>query len=350
LRRANIKPILVIAGLLSLTALSQAQGNYIPLVSGDNFWTMEGSPSLTAAIAGTNEFDRGDTVTLYVDLINYGRFMGFKKDKTPDGAMDLALAGEEQKLEQAKTTAIGIKATLISDSDQIEVKSGDQVVEALRSGAKTASPLKFSIKIAKHAPAGIYDLRLDLRYDYQYNVEVDANSYNRETNSLVGFRASYWYQKKNETVTIPVIVKRRADFQITDVKSQLSVGEKKGQIEVTYQNIGEDPIQDGIARLSIFKPFTSTDDQAYIGRLNNDEARNVIFRVDVDSDATPKEYGINSEIKYTDVRGDTVISESMKIPVMVKAASQSMLLPVAAVLIVVAGAGGYVYRRKKKAY
>ena len=41
----------------------------------------------------------------------------------------------------------------------------------------------------------------------------------------------------------------------------------------------------------------------------------MVFRLDVDSDATPKDYGINSEIKYTDVNGDTVISESMKIPV-----------------------------------
>ncbi len=50
------------------------------------------------------------------------------------------------------------------------------------------------------------------------------------------------------------------------------------------------------------------------------------FRMDVDSDATPKEYGINSEIKYTDVNGDTVISESMKIPVNVSPASSSLLL------------------------
>ena len=49
----------------------------------------------------------------------------------------------------------------------------------------------------------------------------------------------------------------------------------------------------------------------------------MVFRLDVDSDATPKDYGINSEIKYTDVNGDTVISESMKIPVTVKAASSS---------------------------
>ncbi|NMB85695.1 MAG: LPXTG cell wall anchor domain-containing protein, partial [Methanothrix sp.] len=67
-----------------------------------------------------------------------------------------------------------------------------------------------------------------------------------------------------------------------------------------------------------------------------------------DSDATPKEYGINSEIKYTDVNGDTVISESMKIPVVVKAASASLILPALIALIILIAAGGYMYRRKQK--
>ncbi len=103
-----------------------------------------------------------------------------------------------------------------------------------------------------------------------------------------------------------------------------------------------------MARLSIFKPFSSTDDQAFIGTLGPGEERTVVFWIDVDSDATPKDYGINSEIKYTDINGDTVISESMKIPVLVKAASASLLLPAIVILIIIVAAGGYMYKRKQK--
>jgi len=74
----------------------------------------------------------------------------------------------------------------------------------------------------------------------------------------------------------------------------------------------------------------------------------VTFRIDVDSDATPKDYGINSEIKYTDVNGDTIISESMKIPVIVTAATQSLLLPAIVILVILGAAGGYMYKRKQK--
>ena len=119
-------------------------------------------------------------------------------------------------------------------------------------------------------------------------------------------------------------------------------------VEATYKNIGDDPISDAVARLSIFKPFSSTDDQAYIGALGPGEEKTVVFRIDVDSDATPKGYGINSEIKYTDINGDTVISESMKIPVSVKAATASLLLPAIVILIIIVAAGGYMYRRKPK--
>ncbi len=333
--------------LLILVAPAMAESNYIPpVLQGENYWTMHGSPNITAAISGTNEFDKGDTVTLYVDLINYGRFMSFEKDKTPSTPLEFALASQEQILEQAKTTAIGIIANLVSDSDQIDVKSGDQVVESLKSGEKTRNPIKFTIKIAKHAPAGVYPLKLHLNYDYQYNVMVDANKLDSATNNLIGFRAAYWYQKANQTVIIPIVVKKRADFIVTDVKGVLHAGAKKERIEVTYKNIGEEKVTDAIARLSIFTPFSSTDDQAYIGDLEPGEERTVVFRLDVDSDATPKEYGINSEIKYTDVRGDTVISESMKIPVSVEPASQSMMLPLIVILLVLGGAGAYIYRRR----
>jgi len=342
-----LKLRLALCMIIALMASAQGEDNYIPSVSGENFWTFHGYPDLTAAISGTNEFDRGETVTIYVDLINYGRLMGFEKDKTPSSAEDQALADKESDLEDAKTTALGIKATLVSSNDLIEVKSGDQVVESLKSGDKTNEPLKFTIQIASDAPAGEYPLSLHLQYDYQYNVEVDANKLDSETNKLVGFKTAFWYEKDNQTVTVPVVVKRKADFVITAVEGEMQAG-KKSDILVTYKNTGEDPIEDGIARLSIFKPFSSTDDQAFIGKLAPGEETTVRFRLDVDSDATPKPYSINSEIKYTDVNGETIISESMKIPVVVKAASVSLLLPAILILVIIVAAGGYMYRRKQK--
>jgi hypothetical protein len=334
-----------------LQASAQAQANYIPYeLGGDNYYNMYGGPELSASISGTDEFERGDTVTLNVDLTNYGRVLGFKEDRTPQNPKEFALKNAELQEEYKKITALGIVANLASNSTDIEVMSGDQVVEALRSGEKTQSPLKFTVKIAKHAPSGEYPLALNVSYDFQDNVRVDASSLSTEGGAptLVNYRASYIYQKANQTIPLSINVKKQADFEITGTSGELNAGEKKGAIDATYRNIGDEPVRDAVARLSIFKPFSSTDDQAYIGDLGPGEEANVTFRIDVDSDATPKEYGINSEIKYTDVNGDTVISESMKIPVSVGPAAGSLLLPAIVVLVLIVAAGGYLYKKRQK--
>ncbi len=347
----DIKSAITTAILLTLMATGQAQNTYIPYeLGGDNYYTMYGGPDLSASISGTNEFERGDTVALYLDLTNYGRILGFKEDQTPQNPKEFALAAAELQEEYKKPTALGISASLFSKSRQIDIKSGNQVVSSLKSGDKTQSPLKFTLKIGEHAPAGTYPLNLNISYDYQDNVRVYASQLvtSGSTPSLANFRESYIYQKANQTLRITVIVKRQADFEILNNSGELSAGIKKAPISATYKNIGEDPIKDAVARLSIFKPFSSTDDQAFIGTLQPGEEKTVVFRLDVDSDATPKEYGINSEIKYTDLNGDSVISESMKIPVVVKAAPASLLLPAGIVLIIIIVAGGYLYRKKQK--
>jgi hypothetical protein len=347
----RIKLALVGFGLLTLIAAASAQNTYIPYeLGGDNYYAMYGGPDLSASISGTDEFERGDTVSLYVDLTNYGRILGFKEDKTPKDPKEFALAAAELQEEYKKPTALGITASLFSASPQIEVKSGDQVIQSLKSGDKTQSPLKFTIKIGEHAPAGAYPLKLNLSYDYQDNARVQASKLvtSGSAPTLANYQVSYIYQKSNQIVPLAIIVKRKADFLITSSKGVLSAGAKKAEVQATYRNIGEDPVKDAIARLSIFKPFSSTDDQAFIGTLAPGEEKTVVFRLDVDSDATPKEYGINSEIKYTDINGDSVISESIKIPVEVKAASASLLMPAVAILLIVAIVGGYLYRQKQK--
>jgi len=347
----EIKHAMIMAFMLMLLATAHAQNSYIPYeLGGDNYYSMYGSPIISASVSGTDEFERGDTVTLYLDLTNYGRILGFKEDQTPQNPKEFALAATELQEEYKKPTALGITANLVSPTGQIEIKSGDQTVQSLKSGDKTQSPLKYTLKIGEHAPAGKYTLHLNMSYDYQDNVRVYASRLitSDTSSTLENFRESFVYSKANQTLPITIVVKRQADFELINSTGRLTVGGDSEQISATYKNIGEDPIRDAVARLSIFKPFSSTDDQAFIGTLKPGEETTVVFRLDVDSDATPKDYGINSEIKYTDVNGDTVISESMKIPVTVKAAGSSLLLPGAIALVIIVAAGGYMYRRRQK--
>jgi hypothetical protein len=143
------------------------------------------------------------------------------------------------------------------------------------------------------------------------------------------------------------MVEQMADFEIVSSNAEMSAGQKDGIIEVIYKNIGEETANNSIARMGLFKPFASRRDQAYLGTLNPGEEKNVTFKVAVDSGATPKPYSINSEIKYADSDGDTIISKSMKIPVNVGAARPSLMLPALILLTLLLIAGSYIYKKKK---
>ncbi|HNY33536.1 MAG TPA: hypothetical protein PKK68_02660 [Methanothrix soehngenii] len=348
-----MRVILVVVVTCMLAILAHcSQNTYIPYdLGGDNYYNMQGGPDISAMISGTDEFERGDTVTFYVSLANYGRISGFDEDQIPQNPKEFKLADAELKEEYKKPTALGISLSLVSDSPQIEVVSGDQVIESLKAGEKTRTPLSFKIKIGEHAPAKEYPLNLNISYDYQDNVRISASELETRIglSILEDYKISYIYQKVSRTVPMMISVKKQADFETinaTATAKEVFAGEKNSEISATYRNIGEYPTRDAVARLSILKPFSTTDDQAFIGDLQPGEETTVKFRVDVDSDATPKEYGIKSDIKYTDVNGQTVISESMKIPVTVKEAPSSLLLPVAILLVLFASAGGYWYRKK----
>lgn len=131
-------------------------------------------------------------------------------------------------------------------------------------------------------------------------------------------------------------------------KANITAGATDSPIEVTYRNVGNHPVTDAVARLSFFTPFSSTDDQAYLGNMTPGEEGTVIFGVDVASGTTAKEYGVNSEIKYTDVRGATALSEVMMVPVRVNPSSSSILIPVMVIVILAIAIGGYWYLRRRK--
>lgn len=67
---------------------------------------------------GDNEFERNETATLLVDLMNRGKVLGFKSERN-----EIKLAELEKNYELQVTNAIGITATLSADPNTpIEVK------------------------------------------------------------------------------------------------------------------------------------------------------------------------------------------------------------------------------------
>ena len=314
----NLRIILpLIAALLILFAMpAQAQSTFPEHFDfGENYYTVYGGPNLTATVLGDTEFSRGDTVTVSINLMNKGIVTGFKAEKDlsiPASSLDRKLQSTEMTYEAQKTTAIGIVGFLTSLDPAVKVKSSQQEAGSLPSGQQTEEPIQYTIEISNNAQAGTYPLLLTLMYGYQNNVQIDGD--NDTSLGITNLEVGLWYDIGAQNITIPISVKEEARFEVTDVNGEL-VADEEGLLSVTYKNIGDLPIKDATVRISASDPFSTTDDQAFIGSLAAGESAVALFNLKVDETATSKMYAINSEIKYEDVDGHEQISDVIKIQV-----------------------------------
>jgi hypothetical protein len=280
----------------------------------DNYYTTYGGPDITASIVGDNEFSRGDTVTIDINMMNKGVITGFESDEEVrcGESLDMELQMQEMQYESQKTTAIGIVASVASKNPEITVKSGPQEAGSLRSGEELEVPVQFTLEISNNAASGEHPLVLILIYAYQENVQISGDEKTDE--GIRNMEMGLWYETKVQEITIPINVEKKADFEIVNVTADLTSGEE-GLVHVTYKNVGEMSATDSTARITVSDPFSTTDDQAYLGTLNADETAIATFKLKVDKTATHKVYGITSKIKYEDENGHDQISDSLKITI-----------------------------------
>ncbi len=280
----------------------------------DNYYTVYGGPDISASLVGDNEFSRGDEVTLGLNLMNKGVITGFKDEEG-----DQSLSSLEQKIQQTemgyeaqRTTAIGIVAVLSSDDPNIKVKSGQQEAGTLFSGGQTEEPVKFNIEISKNAPAGVYPLNLDFFYGYQENVQLNGDG---ETNlGITNLEVGVWYAAAHQSQKVLVAVQDEADFEVASISGDLEAGDE-ALLRVVYKNTGEEAVKDATVRISADDPFSTTDDQSFLGSMAPGESSEAVFKLKVDEAAVVKSYAINSEIKYEDKDGHSQISDTVKIQV-----------------------------------
>lgn len=323
IKKGSISAIAIVLALLLATIPVQAE---LPqsFDFGKNFYTVYGGPELDATLIGDNEYSRGDTATLNIGLMNKGVVEGFKSEKDADTSVDTVLQQTEMKYDAQVVTAVGILATLTSNDQNITVKSGPQEVGTLQQGKQTASPAKFTIEISKNAPAGTYPLNLQLSYKYQSNVQVSGDNLDAATGLVTNQGVGVWYENKTQDQTIMVQVKKEPYFEVTQVNGSL-YPDKGGMLYVTYKNTGEEPAKDATVRLSASDPFSTTDDQAFLGTLKPGDSATAAFNLAVDKSATPKPYSLDSEILYEDTEGHNQISDSVKIDTQVLPAEKSKL-------------------------
>ncbi len=152
---------------------------------------------------------------------------------------------------------------------------------------------------------------------YKVTVAKDAENKTYPVDVVVVYQDDEGDFVTSQTETVGVDVGNKVDFTILSSPAEMSPGSKQ-MILVEYQNTGNSTIESAEARISIVDPFTSTSDVAYLGDLEPGQSAVASFQISVASDATLKEYGLDSEIRYRDALDDTYISDPMKVSIDVK--------------------------------
>lgn len=285
----------------------------------DDYYNVYGLPHLKAVVSSDNVFNRGDEGTLYVTIMNDGEITGFEADddeidndvESYGNTTTLSMVSQELLSDRKITTANSITAVLspTNPNAPFEIEADTLLLGSLNSGKSLEEPAQFPIKIYDNAKAGTYELELYMTYRYQKDSAVTPPYGD----------TFYWYEEANDSAILTIVIEEEPYFKINRTDANLTAGEE-GFVNVTYTNMGDVVAYECIARISVVEPFSTTDDQAYLGNLEPGESKTALFKVDVEEDATPKTYSINSEVKYEDVNDDIQYSKLLKAVVDVKAA------------------------------
>ena len=310
----------ILLSVISIT-VSPALGDTGDLLIPGNGFTVDyyrsfGEPNIQASLIGDPEFERGDIANLQVMLVNKGVIEGMKRlyaDQAliPDSKEE-SIALAEMSAEQDCTTAKGIKADLISGSDYIHVEptTTPQILDELKTGA--IQPIKFTIRIDDNTPAGEYELRLLVTYQYQSNVRT--NTPNAIDIGLTSDTLAFTRENTTQNITLPlqISIKKEPKFEVSNISGSLKQG-STSLINVTYTNLGEIPATDAQAKIVVMKPLSTSTSTVRLGTVGLGESQMASFEILAASDAVVKNYGIDSEVRYIDNNGKTKFSENMKV-------------------------------------
>jgi hypothetical protein len=280
---------------------------------GNHYYTVYGSPNITATIIGNDELERGQFANLNLQLMNKGKLLGFKNEKTPSDPDEIFAAQTEMKLESSVVDATDVVASLSTDpGSPIEIKSVSQNIGSIKSGQNSLTPSMFVIQVDKKAKAGEYNLYLNLTYDYQKDVQIlnpNAATQTYTVNPIYGLMS--------QTQILTIKVKNQADFEILNTTGNLYQG-RDGIIDIAIKNTGEEEARNTIAIINPSDPLSTTDGTAYLSTIEPGSTAIAQVKIKADSAAVPKVYGVDTMLKYETPEGNTNYSDIMEAPVEVK--------------------------------
>jgi len=230
-----------------------------------------------------------------------------------------------------------IKNTGLEDGKKASVK-------IIRNGGSPLIPADNSVFIGDFPRDGTVTCR------YRISVSGDAEKQTYPMDVVVTYenRDGDVVSSAAETLGVPL------GGKITFVSETVQVVQgSQGVIQVSYMNTGTTTAYKAQVRLSAVKPFSSTDDTAYLGDLKPGETGIARYQFSVDDTAAVREYSLDSEVRYRDVLDNSQVSDTFIVPVKVLQTPASggliqVLVAVGFIALIGCSAGYYLLRVRRK--
>jgi hypothetical protein len=212
----------------------------------------------------------------------------------------------------------------MQDGTTVTPTNGESAVGTLEPGE--SAPVSFTAAIAGDAEPGANSFSFVVEYENPDGDVLTASNAIRKSAS---------------------IEPERDRFQVSNVSTTVTPG-GTARLSVDVQYVGDEPISAVNARLFTSDPLSTSDDGAFLGTMAPGDTATATFRISATGDALPKEYAAAIEVRYDEADGDTTFTDGMPIGVSVTEPSGGPpIVPiVAAVVVLIAVAGGVWYRRR----
>ncbi len=274
-KTAGVITLLCLAGLI-----------VFPGTAGERY--IAGSPDLTAAIYGANEFYPGTEVTIPVILQNSGLIEYVFTYPTTLTPADLP--------NMAKLMIV----TLGPGTAPVTIESDPQMVGDLKGGDHLL--VNFKARISPDAPSGTYVLPLNVQYTYLWH----ADQYGQDT-------LQYFYREANTTIDLPIRIRPEILLEIVSVRPEaINVG-TEGYVYLTLRNAGNENGRDAVVKLAQVgnSPVLPVSSSIYIGNFSMDSNVDLKYRISVSKDAEALSYPVNVSVIYKNRDGNIVSTDSV---------------------------------------
>jgi hypothetical protein len=222
------------------------------------------------------------------------------------------VVGEEQQFRVENVESdlrVGDVGEIVGEIVNTGPRPISNAVVVLRTNNPTLDPREVEYAVGDLAPGE------SVPFEFTVDVNGEAEAGPRQVSFLVRYR------NRNDDLRVSDVLDARVsvgeeveEFRVEPVEATVPQG---GSAVVAFRvtNTANQTLRDVEAKLFTSDPLSSDNDEAFVSRLEPNESAVLRFGVGVAGGAIPKTYPVSVDFTYENSRGDTVLSDTYRVPV-----------------------------------